>query len=95
MKTTSPLQHESLNVNLAGKCWVEIQQLALIESRNSLHNEACNALGASDGVIHSRFSLEVVNLRASTNKPQSKGSIAFKTYVQQTMVQEEKCCKTL
>ena len=29
----------------------EIQQLALIGSDSSLHSEACNALGASDGVI--------------------------------------------
>ena len=58
----------SLIVNLPGQCWAEIQQLALIGSSSSLHSEACNALGASDGVIHSRISLEVVSLRASTNK---------------------------
>ena len=34
----------------------EIQQLALVESSSSLHSEACNALGVSDGVIHSRIS---------------------------------------
>jgi len=34
--------------------WAEIQQLALIGSSSSLHSEACNALGASDGVIHSK-----------------------------------------
>ena len=32
-------------------CWAEVQQLALIGSSSSLHSEACNALGASDGVI--------------------------------------------
>ena len=35
-------------------------------SRLRLHSEACNALGASDGVIHSSISLEVVSLRATT-----------------------------
>ena len=34
---------------------------------SSLHSEACNALGASDGVIHSSISLEAVSLRASAN----------------------------
>ena len=34
---------------------------------NHLHSEACNALGASDGVIHSSISHEVVSLRATTN----------------------------
>ena len=29
--------------------------------------EACNALGASDGIIHSRISHEAVSLRASAN----------------------------
>ena len=32
-----------------------------------LHSEACNALGASDGVIHSRISSEAVSLRATAN----------------------------
>ena len=45
----------------------EIQSLALIGSSSSLHSEACNALGASDGVIHSRISLEAVSLRAAAN----------------------------
>jgi len=35
-------------------------------ARSSLHSEACNALGAFDGVIHSSISLEVVSLRANT-----------------------------
>ena len=39
------------SVNLPGECWAEIQQLALIGSSSSLHSEACNALGASDGVV--------------------------------------------
>jgi dynein heavy chain len=38
--------------------WIEVQQLALIGSSSSLHSEACNALGASDGVIHSSISRE-------------------------------------
>ena len=46
----------------------EIQQLALIRSISSLHSEVCNALGASDGVIHSEISHEVGRLRAPTNK---------------------------
>ena len=47
-------------INLPGWCWAEIQQFALVGSSSSLHSEACNALGASDGVIHSRISQEVV-----------------------------------
>ena len=47
-------------------CWAEIQQLALIGSSSSLHSEACNALGASDGIIHSSISHEAVSLRAET-----------------------------
>ena len=54
-------------INLPGWCWAEIQQFALVGSSSSLHSEACNALGASDGVIHSRISHEVVSLRAATN----------------------------
>ena len=54
-------------VNLPGWCWAEIQQLALVGSSSSLHSEACNALGASDGVIHSSISLEVASLRAAAN----------------------------
>ncbi len=54
-------------VNLPGWCWAEIQQFALVGSSSSLHSEACNALGASDGVIHSRISQEVACLRAATN----------------------------
>ena len=47
-------------LNLPGWCWAEIQQFALVGSSSSLHSEACNALGASDGVIHSRISQEVI-----------------------------------
>ena len=47
-------------VNLPGWCWAEIQQFALVGSSSSLHSEARSALGASDGVIHSRISHEVV-----------------------------------
>jgi len=42
-----------------------MQQLALAGSSSSLHSEACNTLGASDGVIHIRISHEVVSLRAT------------------------------
>ena len=48
--------------NLPGWCWAEIQQFALIGSSSSLHSEACNALGASDGVIHSSISHEAACL---------------------------------
>ena len=44
-----------------------IQQLALVGSSSSLHSEACNALGASDGVIHSSISQEAARLRATAN----------------------------
>ena len=57
-------------VDLSGQCWAEIQQLALTGSSSSLHSEACNALGASDGVIHSSISSEVVCLRATANNVQ-------------------------
>ena len=53
--------------NLPGWCWAEIQQFALVGSSSSLHSEACNALGASDGVSHSRISLEAICLRTVTN----------------------------
>ena len=51
-------------------CWAEIQQLALIRLSSSLHSEACNALGASDGVIHSTISLEVACFWAAANDMQ-------------------------
>jgi hypothetical protein len=54
-------------VNLPGWCWAEIKQLALIRSSSSLHSEVCNALGASDGVIHSRISHVASCLRALAN----------------------------
>ncbi len=41
--------------------------LPLVGSSSSLRSEVCNALGASDGVIHSRISQEVVCFRAFTN----------------------------
>ena len=62
---------EAHTANLPGWCWAEIQQLALVGSSSSLHSEACNALGASDGVIHSSISLEVISLRAMTNMQRS------------------------
>ena len=52
-------------VNLPGECWAEIQELVLVRSSSSLHPEACNALGASDGVIHSSISFEASSLRAA------------------------------
>ena len=62
------LQDLQIDLTKIAISWsVEILELALIESSSSLHYEACNALGASDGVIHSSNSLEVVSLRASTN----------------------------
>jgi hypothetical protein len=44
-----------------------IQKFALGGSSSSLHSEACNALGAYDGIIHSRISLEVICFRSITN----------------------------
>ena len=43
------------------------QHLALIGSSGSLHSEACNAVGASDGVIQSSISQEAVGSRAAAN----------------------------
>ena len=43
---------------LEGSCWAEIHQFALIGLSRSLHSEACNALGASGGAIHSNASHE-------------------------------------
>ena len=39
-----------------------LSTLALTGSSSSLHSEACNALGASDGVIHSSISHLVSSL---------------------------------
>ena len=63
--------------NLLGECWVEIQQLAVIGSSRSLHSEACNALGASDGVVHSRISQEAVSLRAAANNERSAAQLMW------------------
>ena len=62
-------------VNLPGWCWAEILQLALVGSSSSLHSEACNALGASDGVIHSRISLVASSLRAAANKSSQRQAV--------------------
>ena len=37
-----------------------IQQLAFVGSSSSLHSEACNALGVSDGVVDNSISQEVI-----------------------------------
>ena len=66
-------------VNLPGWCWAEIQQFALVGSSSSLHSEACNALGASDGVIHSSISREVDCMCASTNKHWGKATLGTKS----------------
>ena len=58
---------KATSANLPVQCWAEIQQLALIGSIRSLHFEACNALGASDGIIHDSISVEIVSLRAVAN----------------------------
>jgi hypothetical protein len=52
--------------NLPGWFWAEVQQFALVGSSSSLHAEACNALGASDGVIRRRSCLEVIGFPALT-----------------------------
>jgi len=58
---------KATSANLPVQCWAEIQQLALIGSIRSLHFEACNALGASDGIIHDSISVEIVSLRGIAN----------------------------
>ena len=58
-------------INLPGECWAEIQQLALIGSSSSLRSEACSALGASDGVVHSSISLKAACSRAAANRRRS------------------------
>ena len=74
-------------VNLPGWCWAEIQQFALVGSSSSLHSEACNALGASDGVIHSRISQEEVSLRATSNNSlQQKKQLRGKLHHQCSLV---------
>ena len=50
--------------NLPGQRKATIQQFALVWSSSSLHSEACNAIGASDGVIHSTISAEAKCSRA-------------------------------
>ena len=57
----------TMYVNLPGECWAEIQSLTLIGSSSSLQSEACNALRASDGVIHSSIPYEAACLRAAAN----------------------------
>ena len=54
--------------NVLSESATELAAEAASPSESSLHSEACNALGASDGVIHTSISLEVVNLRATANK---------------------------
>jgi len=44
-----------------------LRQFAPARSSSSLHSEACNALGASDGVIHSRISWEAICCKAIAN----------------------------
>ena len=48
------------NVNLPGFRWATLHSLAPVRLSSPLHSEACDALGASDGVIHSRMSPERV-----------------------------------
>ena len=67
-----PSRRFPVALNLPGWCWAEIQQFALVGSSSSLHSEACNALGASDGLIHSSISREVDCMCASTNKAKKK-----------------------
>ena len=57
-------------INLPGWRWARIMQLVLVGSSSSLHSEACNALGGSDGVAHSKISLNGVT-RPRGFQPQS------------------------
>ena len=64
----------SSDMNLPGWRWAKIRKLAPVGSSSSLHTEACNALGASDGVIHSRISHEAACFRAAANARRSPTS---------------------
>ena len=64
----------SSDINLPGWRWAKIRKLAPVGSSSSLHTEACNALGASDGVIHSRISHEAACFRAAANARRSPTS---------------------
>ena len=58
----------------------------------SLHSEACNAKGASYGVIHSRISHEVSSLRATANND-VKVSMEEVSFVQKS--KREGLCQSL
>ena len=57
---SSASQKEMWGLNLPGWRWARIMQLVLVGSSSSLPSEACNALGGSDGVAHSKISLNGV-----------------------------------
>ena len=68
LKTPGLLRVAQDLLNLSGQCRAEIQQLALIGSSSSLRSKACNASGASDGVIHSSISLEAACSRVAAKR---------------------------
>jgi hypothetical protein len=71
-KRTAPewVQHQRGSLRIHSS---QPQQFALVGLSSSPHSEACKALGASDGVIHSRVSLEVICFRAITNYQNTYG----------------------
>ena len=62
------------DINLPGWRGAKIRKLVPVGSSNSLHTEACSALGASDGIIHSRISHEAACSRAAANARRSPTS---------------------
>ena len=67
LNTARPRRNATPLARSALETRAEIQQLALIGSCCSLHSEACNALGASDGVTHGSIYREATCLRAAAN----------------------------
>ena len=59
----------------------------------SLHSEAFNAIGASDGVIHSRMSHEVVSLRGTANNDLKAGMEEVSFFLLPSMKVSVSLCK--
>ena len=60
-------EHTLSKLHLRRRWWLEESRVISNESC-SLHSEACNAQGASNGVIHSNISQEVASARTATNR---------------------------
>lgn len=74
-----PSQHPFVASYFVGYCWAMIHKFALVGSSKSLHSEACNALGVSDGVIHNVFfgAPEREHLRRTNGAPQPARVLAM------------------